>query len=77
MTVLSMKVWRSHLTGAIGRGARLALVAHSFGGVVTMALAKEFEEDFQKAVVAVAMTDSVDGSYSLSEVSSRGSVVLT
>ena len=52
-------VWRQLLNDA---GAIL-VVAHSFGGVVVSALAKEFKDDFGASgrVKSVALTDSVHG----------------
>lgn len=39
----------------------IAIVAHSYGGVVTVQLASKFKDDFEKRVFAVAFTDSVHG----------------
>lgn len=44
----------------------IAIVAHSYGGIVTSELARKFQKDFEKKVVAVAFTDSVHGSRGLS-----------
>ena len=64
-------MWRDHLSGAVSAGARVALVAHSYGGVVALHLARRFEEQFRGAVFALAMTDSVHGEPSLSEVNGK------
>lgn len=40
----------------------IAVVAHSYGGVVTTSLSKKFTEDFESQVFAVALTDSVHSS---------------
>ena len=37
----------------------VAIVAHSYGGVVTLELSKEFEDDFINRVFSVSLTDSV------------------
>lgn len=37
----------------------IAIVAHSYGGVVTMSLAKQFREFFQERVFGLGFTDSV------------------
>lgn len=39
--------------------ARVAIVAHSYGGVVAMQLARRFAQQFAERVFAVALTDSV------------------
>lgn len=39
--------------------ARVAIVAHSYGGVVTMRLARRYAQHFGERVFAVALTDSV------------------
>ena len=46
----------------------VAIVAHSYGGVVTLELAKEFESDFINRVFSISLTDSVhQGSALLSQ----------
>lgn len=40
----------------------IAIVAHSYGGVVACSLDRNFKEDFTEKVFAVAFTDSVHGS---------------
>lgn len=44
----------------------IAVVAHSYGGVVTTELAMKYKDDFDKKVFAVALTDSVHGSRGVS-----------
>lgn len=39
----------------------IAIVAHSYGGIVTVKLAQHKPEEFKRLVVAVAFTDSVHG----------------
>lgn len=39
----------------------IAIVAHSYGGVVVCSLEKKFKDDFEKKVFAAAFTDSVHG----------------
>ncbi|CAG9811114.1 unnamed protein product [Chironomus riparius] len=41
---------------------KIAIVAHSYGGVITTHLASKFNDDFTQKVFAVAFTDSVHGS---------------
>lgn len=41
---------------------KIAIVAHSYGGIITTHLASKFSDDFTKKVFAVAFTDSVHGS---------------
>jgi pimeloyl-ACP methyl ester carboxylesterase len=45
--------------------ASIAIVAHSYGGIVTSELARKYNEHFEKKVFAVAFTDSVHGSRGL------------
>jgi len=37
----------------------IAIVAHSYGGIVTTVMASQFAEEFEKRVFAIAFTDSV------------------
>jgi hypothetical protein len=39
----------------------IAVVAHSYGGVVAVTLSQTFKEDFESKVFAVALTDGVQG----------------
>lgn len=41
----------------------VAIVAHSYGGVVTLDLAKKYSNFFEKKVFAVGLTDSVHSTY--------------
>ncbi|KAK9508114.1 hypothetical protein O3M35_007847 [Rhynocoris fuscipes] len=52
-------VWSHYISQS--RAQKIAIIAHSFGGVVTMSLASQFEEDFLKRVFAIGLTDSVHG----------------
>ncbi len=38
-----VQVWRSSVSPLISRGARVAVVAHSYGGVVTTHLMEKFQ----------------------------------
>ncbi|KAG8187762.1 hypothetical protein JTE90_018762 [Oedothorax gibbosus] len=50
-------VWKNViLSKAVAK--HIAIVAHSYGGIVTVNLCKSFPESFQKRVFAVAFTDS-------------------
>lgn len=52
-------VWRKFVqTSAV---KKIAIVAHSYGGIVTVDLASKFKQEFDKKVFAVAFTDSVHG----------------
>lgn len=53
-------VWEHFIRGT-ETAQRVAIVAHSFGGVVTLDLAKEFGKEFKDKVFAVGFTDSVHG----------------
>lgn len=44
----------------------IAVVAHSYGGVVATDLARRFKKDFEEKVFAIALTDSVHGSRDVS-----------
>ncbi|KAG5682205.1 hypothetical protein PVAND_011571 [Polypedilum vanderplanki] len=48
------------------KSKHIAIVAHSYGGVVVTDLAEKFKKDFDEKVFAVAFTDSVHGSRSVS-----------
>ncbi|XP_014289174.1 FAM172 family protein homolog CG10038 [Halyomorpha halys] len=52
-------VWKHYVLPTAAE--KILLIAHSFGGVVTMSLASNFEEDFLRRVKAIALTDSVHG----------------
>lgn len=49
-------VWRKFVEPATK--ARIAIAAHSYGGAVTMALAKKFPAAFRSQVFAICLTDS-------------------
>lgn len=51
--------WNNYISES--RAQKIAIVAHSFGGIVTMSLASQFEEDFLNRVFAIGLTDSVHG----------------
>lgn len=53
-------VWNQFIHGK-ENAQRIAIVAHSYGGVVTLDLAKQFSKDFKDKVFAVGFTDSVHG----------------
>lgn len=53
-------VWNKFI--ATAGPEHVAIVAHSYGGVVTVHLAKKFRNLFQEKVFAVGLTDSVHGS---------------
>lgn len=50
-------VWENYVKKAKAR--HIAIVAHSYGGVVVMDLFQQYFDDFRKRVVAIALTDSV------------------
>lgn len=53
-------VWKKFIQPSSAE--KIAIVAHSYGGIVTTQLATKFREEFTKKVFAVAFTDSVHGS---------------
>lgn len=42
--------------------SKIAIVAHSYGGIITTSLSSKFSQDFKDKVFAVGFTDSVHGS---------------
>ncbi|XP_045512408.1 FAM172 family protein homolog CG10038 isoform X2 [Pieris brassicae] len=50
-------VWKTYISGT--KAKNIVVVAHSYGGLLTVMLAQKFQNDFEKRVKAVAMTDSV------------------
>ncbi|XP_034239630.1 FAM172 family protein homolog CG10038 [Thrips palmi] len=50
-------VWENYVTKA--KAKKIAVVAHSFGGVCAVELASAYFDDFKSRVFAVALTDSV------------------
>lgn len=52
-------VWDTYVSKT--EAENIAIVAHSYGGVVTVTLADGMNNDFVKRVKAVAFTDSVHG----------------
>ncbi|XP_073960487.1 cotranscriptional regulator ARB2A isoform X3 [Choristoneura fumiferana] len=52
-------VWDKYI--AKTKATSILIVAHSYGGVVTMDLAMKNKADFKKRVKAIALTDSVHG----------------
>lgn len=54
----AISVWHL-LVQKRSKARHVAIVAHSYGGVVTLELAKEFEGDFMRRVFSVSLTDSV------------------
>lgn len=61
----AMTVWQKAIRGC--PATDIAIVAHSYGGVVTLALIKEFRHDFEQRVRAIAFTDSAHTQYQLSD----------
>lgn len=59
-------VWDMYISKA--SASSILIVAHSYGGVVTVALADKLRNDFEKRVKAIAFTDSVH-SYSNIQIS--------
>ncbi|XP_075979512.1 FAM172 family protein homolog CG10038 [Anticarsia gemmatalis] len=50
-------VWKTYVKKA--KAESIAIVAHSYGGVLTVALADQLKKEFEKRVKAIAFTDSV------------------
>jgi len=59
-TIHAISVWNELVANA--KIEAIGIVAHSYGGVVTMDLAKKNGDAFRKKVFAVGLTDSVHGS---------------
>jgi len=59
-TTHAISVWTQLVANA--KIESIAIVAHSYGGVVAMDLTKKHGDAFRKKVFAVALTDSVHGS---------------
>lgn len=53
-------VWRQ-MVQRCNVDSKILVIAHSYGGVVTVDLARKFKSDFLTRVVSVLMTDSVHG----------------
>lgn len=52
-------VWKEYIANV--KASSILIVAHSYGGVLTVALADKEKKVFEKKVKAVALTDSVHG----------------
>ncbi|XP_023944085.2 FAM172 family protein homolog CG10038 [Bicyclus anynana] len=52
-------VWETYINNT--KASMIVIVAHSYGGVLTVMLADAQKKQFEKRVVAVALTDSVHG----------------
>lgn len=52
-------VWKTYISNS--KVQNIVIVAHSYGGVVTVSLADQMKSDFEKRVKAIAFTDSVHG----------------
>lgn len=50
-------VWENYVSNA--KASSIVIVAHSYGGVVTVALADQLKTEFENKVKAIAFTDSV------------------
>lgn len=50
-------VWKTYILES--KAVNIVIVAHSYGGLLTVMLAHKFKRDFENRVKAVAMTDSV------------------
>lgn len=50
-------MWETYI--ATAKASDVVIVAHSYGGVVTVSLANQLKSDFEKRVKAIAFTDSV------------------
>ncbi|CAK1542371.1 unnamed protein product [Leptosia nina] len=50
-------VWKHYVTETSAKN--IVIIAHSYGGFLTVMLAQKFKKDFEERVRAVAMTDSV------------------
>lgn len=50
-------VWNNYVKKT--KATSIAIVAHSYGGVLTVTLADQLKKEFEKRVKAIAFTDSV------------------
>lgn len=50
-------VWETYISKA--EASSIVIVAHSYGGVVTVTLADQMKKEFEQRVKAIAFTDSV------------------
>lgn len=55
----ALYVWNKYIQPS--SASVIAIVAHSYGGVVTLALADQLESELEQRVKAIAFTDSVHG----------------
>lgn len=53
----ALYVWKTYISKA--NATSVVIVAHSYGGVVTVSLADEVRKEFEERVKAIALTDSV------------------
>lgn len=53
----ALYAWLNYISNA--NASSILIVAHSYGGVVTVSLAEEVQNDFEDRVKAIAFTDSV------------------
>ncbi|CAH0382304.1 unnamed protein product [Bemisia tabaci] len=58
----AISVWKDYIQPS--KAANIALVGHSYGGVVIFNLISHFEQDFMNRVFVVALTDSVHHQFS-------------
>ncbi|XP_013140562.1 PREDICTED: UPF0528 protein CG10038 [Papilio polytes] len=52
-------VWDNYIKDT--KASKILIVAHSYGGVITVTLADQLKEEFEQRVKGIAMTDSVHG----------------
>ncbi|CAG5059079.1 unnamed protein product [Parnassius apollo] len=52
-------VWDTYIKSS--KASSILIVAHSYGGIVTVTLADQIKEEFEQRVKAIALTDSVHG----------------
>lgn len=52
-------VWQMYVSDS--KAQNIVIVAHSYGGVVTVSLADKLKSEFESRVKAIAFTDSVHG----------------
>lgn len=55
----AVSVWETFVQPSNAKS--IAVIAHSYGGIVTAHLASKFKDDFDEKVFAIAFTDSVHG----------------
>ena len=68
----AMTTWENYVSTSIHK--KIIIIGHSYGGVVTMQLARKFKTDFEDRVISVLLTDSVHGNSSFPKTLAKQSI---